>query len=41
VDGSCEHGNETSDSVNCWKFFSGCTTVGFSRRAQLDGVVCM
>jgi hypothetical protein len=35
VEGSCEHGNETSGSIIAGKFSSGCTTGGFSRRAQL------
>jgi hypothetical protein len=32
VEGSFEHGNELSGSG---KFLSGCTTGGFSRKAQL------
>jgi hypothetical protein len=37
VEGSCEHGNETSGSLNVGKFLSSCATDGFSRRAQLHG----
>jgi hypothetical protein len=35
VEGSCEHGNEPSGSINAGKFLNGYTTGGFSRRAQL------
>jgi hypothetical protein len=35
VEGSCERGNEPSGSTKAGKFLSGCTTGGFSRRAQL------
>jgi hypothetical protein len=35
VEGSCEHGNEPSRSLNAGQFLSGCTTGGLSRRAQL------
>jgi hypothetical protein len=36
VEGSCEHGNEPSDSIKCWDYFlSGCAIGSFSRRAQL------
>jgi hypothetical protein len=35
VEGSCEHGNEPSGSINAGKFMSSCTTGSFSRRAQL------
>jgi hypothetical protein len=38
VEGSCEHGNEPSGSIKCWKFLSSCTIGGFSRRAQLHEV---
>jgi hypothetical protein len=38
VEGSCEHGNELSGSIKCWKFLSSCTTGSFSRRVQLHGV---
>jgi hypothetical protein len=38
VEGSCEHGNEPSGSIKCWKFLSSCTVGGFSRRAQLHEV---
>jgi hypothetical protein len=38
VEGSCEHGNEPSGSINVGKFLSGCAAGGFSRRAQLHGV---
>jgi hypothetical protein len=24
VEGSCEHGNEPSGSIKCWKFLSSC-----------------
>jgi hypothetical protein len=33
VESSCEHGNEPSGSIKCWKFFCG-----FLRRAQLHEV---
>jgi hypothetical protein len=36
---SCEHGNEPSGSINCGKFLSNSTAGGFSRRAQLHGVI--
>jgi hypothetical protein len=32
-EGSCEHGNEPSGSINGGKFFSSCTIGSFSRRA--------
>jgi hypothetical protein len=35
VDGSCEHGDEPSDSLNVGKFLSCCTICSFSGRAQL------
>jgi hypothetical protein len=35
VEGSCEHGDEPSGSINAGKFLSGCTMGGFSRRTQL------
>jgi hypothetical protein len=35
VEGSCEHGNEHSGSINAGKFLSSCTIGGFSRRVQL------
>jgi hypothetical protein len=38
VEDSCEHGNEPSGFINCWEFFSSCTTGGFSRRTQLHEV---
>jgi hypothetical protein len=38
VEGSCEHGNEPSGSINCWEFLSNCTPGGFSRRAQFHEV---
>jgi hypothetical protein len=38
VEGSCEHGNESSGSINAGKFLSSCTIGGFSRRAQLHEV---
>jgi hypothetical protein len=38
VEGSCEHGNERSGSLNVGKFLSGGATGSFSRRAQLHGV---
>jgi hypothetical protein len=38
VEGSCEHGNESSDSIKVGAFLSSCTTGGFSRRAQFPGV---
>jgi hypothetical protein len=38
VEGSCEHGNEPSGSINVGKFLSSCTTGGFPRTAQLHGV---
>jgi hypothetical protein len=31
VEGSCEHGIESSGSINAGKFLSGCTVSGFSR----------
>jgi hypothetical protein len=34
VEGSCEHGNEPSGSINAGKFLSGCTFDSFSKRAQ-------
>jgi hypothetical protein len=36
VDGSCEHGNEPSGSINAGKLLSNSTIDSFSRRAQLD-----
>jgi hypothetical protein len=38
VEGSCEHGNEPSGSINCWEVLECCTIGGFSGRAQLHGV---
>jgi hypothetical protein len=38
VEGSCEHGNETSGSIKAGKFLSSCTIGDLSRRAQLHGV---
>jgi hypothetical protein len=38
VEGSCENGNDPSGSINVGKFLSGCTTGGFSKRAQLHEV---
>jgi hypothetical protein len=38
VEGSCEHGNESSGYIKCWKVLSSCTTGDISRRAQLQGV---
>jgi hypothetical protein len=38
VEGSCEHGNEPSGSIKCWKFLSSCTTGDFLRRASLREV---
>jgi hypothetical protein len=38
VEGSCEHGNEPSESIKVGKFLSSYTTGGFSRRAQLHEV---
>jgi hypothetical protein len=37
VEGSCEHGNETSGSIKCWEVL-GRTIGGFSRRAQLHEI---
>jgi hypothetical protein len=37
-EGPCEHGNETSGSINVGKLLSGCATGGFSKRAQLHEV---
>jgi hypothetical protein len=37
VEGSCEHGNELSGSINAGSFLSSCTTGGLSRRAQFPG----
>jgi hypothetical protein len=34
MEGSCERGNKPLVSIKYWKFLSGCTTGGFSRRAQ-------
>jgi hypothetical protein len=34
VEGSYEHGNEPSGSINAGKFLKSCTIGGFSRRAQ-------
>jgi hypothetical protein len=33
VEGSCEHGNEPSDSIKCWEVLDS-----FSRRTQLHEV---
>jgi hypothetical protein len=38
VEGSCEHGNEPSGSINSGKFLSSSTTGDFSRRARLHDV---
>jgi hypothetical protein len=38
VVGSCERGNDPSDSINNGKFLSSCTIGSFSRRAQLLAV---
>jgi hypothetical protein len=35
VEGSCEHGDEPSGSINAGKFLSGCIIGGFSRSVQL------
>jgi hypothetical protein len=35
VEGSCEHGNKHSGSINAGNFLSSCTVGGFSRRVQL------
>jgi hypothetical protein len=35
VEGSCEHGDEPSGSINAGNFMSGCTIGSFSGRAQL------
>jgi hypothetical protein len=37
VEGSCEHDNELSGSIKFGKFFSSCTTGGFTRRVQVHG----
>jgi hypothetical protein len=34
VEGSCEHGNEISGSINVGKLLSSCTTGGFPRRTH-------
>jgi hypothetical protein len=39
VDGSCERGNEFSDSMKCWKFFNSCLAGSFSGSAQLHEVI--
>lgn len=39
--GSCEHGNEPSVSIKCWKFLSSCATGAFSRRVQLHRLSCV
>jgi hypothetical protein len=39
VEGSCEHGNEPSGSINAGQFLSSCTIGFFSRRAQLHEVI--
>jgi hypothetical protein len=38
VPGSCEHGNEPSDSMKCWEFFVWLEIVRFLRRIWLQGV---
>jgi hypothetical protein len=38
VEGSCEHGNEPSGSINAGKFLSSCIISGFLRRAQIHEV---
>jgi hypothetical protein len=38
VEGSCEHDNEPSGSVNFGKFSSSCVTGGFSTGAQIHEV---
>jgi hypothetical protein len=38
VEGSCEHGNDSSGTINVGKFLNGCTTGSFSRRAQIHEV---
>jgi hypothetical protein len=38
VEGSCEHGNETSGSLNVGTFVSSFSTGDFSRRTQLQEV---
>jgi hypothetical protein len=38
VEGSCEHANKPSGTINAGKFLSKCTIGGFSRRAWLHGV---
>jgi hypothetical protein len=35
MEGSCEHDNELSGSIKCWKILSSYTIGGFSRKAQL------
>jgi hypothetical protein len=35
---ACEHGNESSRSIEFWRFLSSRAISGFSRRAQLRGV---
>jgi hypothetical protein len=37
-EGSYEHGDEPSVSINAGKFLSSCTICGFSRRAHLHEV---
>jgi hypothetical protein len=38
MEGSCEHGNESSGSIRHWDFLSSCATGSLSRRAQLHEV---
>jgi hypothetical protein len=38
MEGSFEHGNETSGSINAGKFLSSCTSGRFSRRTQLHEI---
>jgi hypothetical protein len=37
-EGSCEHGNEPSDSIKVGNFLNSWATGGFSRKAQFHGV---
>jgi hypothetical protein len=37
LEGFCEHGNETSDSINSREFLD-CMIISFSRRVLLHGV---
>jgi hypothetical protein len=39
MEGFFEHGNEPFGSINAGKLLSGCRIGGFSRRAQLHGLV--